>query len=171
MPRPAHPSAAWTGVHARRKTSDGEHVDKPNYFSVTVWGGAGENCARFLSKGRPVALDGRLEWREWQGQDGAKRESVEIVADSVQFLGSPDDAATSDTPEDEPDLEPVPAGVADGDDIPFEAKLAGRQTGVLRAHRRCSELYVITIKGGRANGKALPYVNRKGTWLYEWPEK
>src|ERR1700749_4445751 len=47
----------------------GEGADKPNYFSVTVWGAQGENCARFLSKGRPVALDGRLEWREWQGQD------------------------------------------------------------------------------------------------------
>ena len=44
----------------------GEWVDKPNYFSVTVWGAQGENCARFLSKGRPVAIDGRLEWREWQ---------------------------------------------------------------------------------------------------------
>ena len=73
--------------NTRRKDQSGEWMDKPNYFSVTVWGAQGENCARFLSKGRPVALDGRLEWREWQGQDGAKRESVEIVADSVQFLG------------------------------------------------------------------------------------
>ena len=80
--------------NTRRKDGpSGEWVDKPNYFSVTVWGAQGENCARFLSKGRPVAIDGRLEWREWQGQDGAKRESVEIVADAVQFLGGRDDAA------------------------------------------------------------------------------
>src|SRR4051794_9275954 len=76
----------------RKDQASGEWQDKPNYFSVTVWGAQGENCARFLSKGRPVALDGRLEWREWQGQDGAKRESVEIIADSVQFLGGRDGA-------------------------------------------------------------------------------
>ncbi len=58
----------------RKDQASGEWQDKPNYFEVTVWGAQGENCARFLSKGRPVALDGRLEWREWQGQDGAKRE-------------------------------------------------------------------------------------------------
>ena len=75
-----------------RRKDNGEWVDKPNYFSVTVWGAQGENCARFLSKGRPVCIDGRLEWREWQGQDGTKRESVEIVADAVQFLGGRDDA-------------------------------------------------------------------------------
>jgi single-strand DNA-binding protein len=74
--------------NTRRKGASGEWEDKPNYFDVTVWGAQGENCARYLSKGRPVAIDGRLEWREWQAQDGSKRESVEIVADSVQFLGS-----------------------------------------------------------------------------------
>ena len=70
-------------------------MDKANYFDVTVWGAQGENCARFLSKGRPVALNGRLEWREWQAQDGTKRQSVEIIADSVQFLGGRDDAPTA----------------------------------------------------------------------------
>ena len=78
--------------NSRRKDGNGEWVDKPNYFSVTVWGAQGENCARFLSKGRPVCIDGRLDWREWQAQDGSKRESVEIVAESVQFLGSRDDS-------------------------------------------------------------------------------
>src|SRR6478736_4219716 len=115
-----------------RRKENGEWVDKPNYFSVTVWGAQGENCARFLSKGRPVAIDGRLEWREWQGQDGAKRESVEIVADAVQFLGGRDDAAPagngfaprSDVPADTSDFAPPQTvggrggDVAD-DDIPF----------------------------------------------------
>ncbi|WP_372790721.1 single-stranded DNA-binding protein [Paraconexibacter sp.] len=73
--------------NTRRKDASGEWVDKPNYFDVTVWGAQGENCARYLSKGRGVAIDGRLEWREWQDQQGNKRQSVEIVADSVQFLG------------------------------------------------------------------------------------
>src|SRR5213595_3427091 len=74
--------------NTRRKDGSGEWVDKPNYFDVTVWGAQGENCATYLSKGRPVAVDGRLEWREWEAQDGSKRQAVEIVADTVQFLGS-----------------------------------------------------------------------------------
>src|SRR5437868_14682392 len=73
--------------NTRRKDASGEWVDKPNYFDVTVWGAQGENCATYLSKGRPVAVDGRLEWREWEDQQGNKRQSVEIVADTVQFLG------------------------------------------------------------------------------------
>ena len=52
----------------RKNNSTGEWEDKPNYFDVTVWGAQGENCARFLAKGRPVAIDGRLEWREWDGR-------------------------------------------------------------------------------------------------------
>jgi single-strand DNA-binding protein len=76
-------------VNTRRKDGQtGEWTEKPNYFDVTVWGNPGENCAQYLSKGRPVAIDGRLEWREWDAQDGTKRQAVEIIADSVQFLGS-----------------------------------------------------------------------------------
>ena len=53
----------------RKDQSTGEWVDKPNYFDVTVWGAQGENCAQYLSKGRPVAVDGRLEWREWEDKE------------------------------------------------------------------------------------------------------
>ena len=116
-------------VNSRRKDQSGEWVDKPNYFDVTVWGAQGENCATYLSKGRPVAVDGRLEWREWETQDGNKRQAVEIIADSVQFLGSRDGsggngngiAAQSDVPADTSDFESSePAAVGSGDDdIPF----------------------------------------------------
>ena len=76
-------------VNTRQKdSSTGEWGDKPNYFDVTVWGNQGESCAQYLSKGRPVGVDGRLDWREWEAQDGSKRQAVEIIADSVQFLGS-----------------------------------------------------------------------------------
>ena len=118
---PSGMSVCWLRIasNTRRKDSDGEWVDKPNYFSVTVWGAQGENCARFLSKGRPVAIDGRLEWREWEAQDGGKRESVEIVADAVQFLGGRDDAgsgngfaAHSDVPADKKDFAPAPPPAA-----------------------------------------------------------
>ena len=76
-------------VNRRYKdNASGEWVEKPNYFDIKVWGAQGENCATYLSKGRPVAIDGRLEWREWESQDGGKRSAVEVVADTVQFLGS-----------------------------------------------------------------------------------
>src|SRR5918995_2197157 len=76
-------------VNSRQKdAATGEWGEKPNYFDVTVWGNQGENCAKFLSKGRPVGIDGRLDWREWEAQDGTKRQAVEVIADSVQFLGS-----------------------------------------------------------------------------------
>src|SRR5436853_7913402 len=67
--------------------STGEWSEKPNYFDIKVWGAQGENCAQYLSKGRPVAVDGRLEWREWEAQDGTKRQAVQIIASTVQFLG------------------------------------------------------------------------------------
>jgi single-strand DNA-binding protein len=114
-------------VNSRRKEAD-QWVDKPNYFDVTVWGAQGENCAQYLAKGRPVAIDGRLNWREWEAQDGSKRQAVDIIADSVQFLGSRDGAqlnggepsAESDVPNDTSDFDRV--GVGSGgsdDDIPF----------------------------------------------------
>jgi single-strand DNA-binding protein len=116
-------------VNTRRKDASGQWGDKPNYFDVTVWGQQGENCATYLQKGRPVAIDGRLEWREWDASDGSgKRSAVEIVADTVQFLGGRGDdggngqrfTPESDVPADTADFAPAPAGpgVAD-DDIPF----------------------------------------------------
>ncbi|MEX2252674.1 MAG: single-stranded DNA-binding protein [Thermoleophilaceae bacterium] len=115
--------------NTRRKQGD-EWVDKPNYFDITVWGAQGENCATYLSKGRPVAVDGRLEWREWEDKDtGKTRQAVDIVADSVQFLGSRDSAENggsgqfkpqSDVPADTVDFDKAPAGAGTSDDdIPF----------------------------------------------------
>lgn len=76
-------------VNGRRKTAEGEWVDKPNFFNVTVWGKQGEMAAQYLSKGRPVAIDGRLEWEQWEAKDGTgKRSAVKIIADTVQFLNS-----------------------------------------------------------------------------------
>jgi single-strand DNA-binding protein len=115
-------------VNTRRKDpSSGEWTDKANYFDVTVWGAQGENCAQYLQKGRPVAVDGRLEWREWEDKAGNKRQSVDIIADSVQFLGSREGGENggrftpqSDVPADTGDFQqaPVSAGGSD-DDIPF----------------------------------------------------
>jgi len=118
-------------VNSRRKEGN-DWVDKPNFFDVTVWGAQGENCATYLSKGRPVAVEGRLDWREWEAKDGSgKRQAVSIVANSVQFLGSRDGSGggngngngfspSSDVPADTSDFEgsAAPSGGAD-DDIPF----------------------------------------------------
>ncbi len=119
--------------NGRRKNNEtGQWEDQPNYFDVTVWGQQGENCHRYLKKGRPVAVDGRLRWREWTTTEGQKRQAVDIIAETVQFLGGREDAGNgngfsssvpateSDVPIDTGDFEtaPVTAGAAD-DDIPF----------------------------------------------------
>src|ERR1041384_6287569 len=74
-------------VNSRRRDESGQWIDKPNYFSISVFGNQAESSAPYLSRGGPVAIAGRLGGRGWQAQDGSKRESVEIVAESVQFLG------------------------------------------------------------------------------------
>ncbi len=103
-----------------------EWTDAAYYFDVTVWGRTAENCAQYLAKGRPVGVQGKLTWREWDAQDGSKRQSVEIVADNIQFLGSRDggggggdgggqfvpQGATQSTDD-------FPAAAAADDDIPF----------------------------------------------------
>jgi single-strand DNA-binding protein len=114
-------------VNSRRK-QEGEWVDKPNYFDVTVFGAQGENCHEYLSKGRPVAIEGRLDWREWETEGGGKRQAVQIIANTVQFLNSKDGSSgggnngaqtTTEDFEPEPELAGVGAGGGSEDDIPF----------------------------------------------------
>lgn len=112
-------------VNDRRKQGD-EWVEKANFFDVTVWGAQAENCERYLSKGRPVAIDGRLDHQTWETPEGQKRSKVEVIAQSVQFLGSRESAgapvaagaASSDLDPDTSDFE-APPGASDDDDIPF----------------------------------------------------
>jgi single-strand DNA-binding protein len=123
-------------VNTRRKNgATGAWEEKPNYFRVTVFGAQGENCAQYLKKGRPVAIDGRLEWSQWE-REGQKRESIDIIADSVQFLAGGRDegagaqngngfssgvqATETDVPIDTGDFETAPVSAGAGeDDIPF----------------------------------------------------
>ena len=65
----------------------GEWTDYANYFDITVFGAQAERYAQWLTKGRQIAVDGRLRWRQWETQDGQKRSKVEVVADTVQFVG------------------------------------------------------------------------------------
>jgi single-strand DNA-binding protein len=126
-------------VNSRRKDGQsGQWVDKPNYFDVVVFGAQADNCATYLQRGRPVAVEGRLDWREWEAKDGSgKRQAVQIIANTVQFLGSRDGGGAppagngggqqqpytppqSDVPADESDFDSVPAGGGgQEDDIPF----------------------------------------------------
>jgi single-strand DNA-binding protein len=97
----------------RKDASTGEWADKPNYFDIVVWGAQGENCARYLTKGRPIAIDGHLDWREYDAPDGSRRQAVQIIADTVQFLGNPERATSDDAPT------PAVAHTTAVDDIPF----------------------------------------------------
>lgn len=78
-----------------RKDGDGDYVEKPNFFTVIVYGAQAETVHRYTSRGRRVGVDGRLQWREWETAEGLKRQAVEVVAGSVQFL----DGASSDRPD------------------------------------------------------------------------
>ena len=116
-------------VNSRRKDQSGNWVDKANYFNVTVWGAQGENAAKYLAKGRPVGVEGRLDWREWETEGGDRRQGVEIIASQVQFLGkAPEGDGGKEVPEEEvvsdrfggvDAAELAGVGAGGEDDIPF----------------------------------------------------
>lgn len=64
-------------------------TDSVSFIPIVVWGKAAENCKQYLTKGKMVAVDGRLDQRSWKAQDGSSRNIIEVVADRVEFLGSP----------------------------------------------------------------------------------
>ncbi len=91
---PAGTAVARFGIAVGGKPkTDGS--DSVSFFNVVVWGKSAENCSNFLSKGKQVALDGRLEQRSWVTQDGSKRSIVEIIAERVEFLGPPSGAKSA----------------------------------------------------------------------------
>ncbi|MGD0453999.1 MAG: single-stranded DNA-binding protein [Solirubrobacteraceae bacterium] len=118
--------------NSSRKDSDGELIERPNYFDVSVYGAPGESVSRYIHRGSRVAIDGRLEWREWETAEQERRQAVSIVADTVQFLDSPGergqlggtgeersgDGGTEDGDADGRELVGVGAGV-DEDDLVF----------------------------------------------------
>src|SRR5579871_1280022 len=72
-----------------RRDPDGGYQERPHFFNVAVFGTQGENVERYMRKGSRIALDGRLEWREWETDDHQRRQAVSVVAESVQFLDRP----------------------------------------------------------------------------------
>jgi single-strand DNA-binding protein len=83
------------GLAVNRVRSRSEEVD---FFNISAWRELGETIANYKKKGDPILLEGRLQYRTWEAQDGSKRSAIDIVADNVQFLGRPgdsDDGASS----------------------------------------------------------------------------
>jgi len=101
-------------VNRRYKSKTTNEVkEEVSFFDVVVFGKTGENCAEYLSKGRPVLVEGRLRQRSWE-TDGQKRSKVEILADNVQFLGSSPRGQAAEGAAPAP-----PVAEAPEDDIPF----------------------------------------------------
>jgi single-strand DNA-binding protein len=104
-----------------RRDPAGDFTERPNFFDVSVFGAAGESVANYMRRGGRVAIDGRLEWREWETAEQQKRQAVSIVADTVQFLDGPKDRSDGGDEEEDGDgggaegREPVGAAAHTGD--------------------------------------------------------
>jgi single-strand DNA-binding protein len=113
--------------NAARKTVDGDYAEKPNFFNVSVFGLAGESVHRYMSRGRRVAIDGHLDWHEWETAEGSKRQAVKIVAESVQFLdGRADQGGSGRSSDGEDSLGASPEDDSDID----EGELVGVGSGI-----------------------------------------
>ena len=96
-------------------TSDGERRDETEWFTVKAWRSLAEQCNQYLTKGRRVYVEGRLNSRSWQGQDGQNRFTNEITAERVLFLdGAGDQAVTGDQ-----GAPPPIAEEEDAEDLPW----------------------------------------------------
>jgi single-strand DNA-binding protein len=87
-------------INRRFKDKEGQQKDEVCYVNVVAWNKQAEVCNQYLQKGRPVFVEGRLQSRSWEAQDGTKRNVLEVRAERIQFLGSSQKAAdTQGAPE------------------------------------------------------------------------
>jgi single-strand DNA-binding protein len=93
----------------RTYSSDGERREETEWFRVVAWSKLAELVGQHLQKGRKVFVEGRLTTRSWEGQDGQKRYTTEVVANQVLFLDRPQGAGL-------PDM----GGDMEVDDVPFD---------------------------------------------------
>lgn len=107
-------SENWTG-------KDGQKQERTEWHRVVVWGRQAENCAKHLAKGRQVYVEGRLQTRSWEDPQGNKKYATEIVANTVQFLGSGTGAERGSTSSADGynDFGPEPSFDQSNDEIPF----------------------------------------------------
>ena len=92
----------------------GEKQERTEWHRIVVWGRMADACAKHLSKGRPVYVEGRLQTRKWDDKEGVTRYLTEIVAQHVQFLGSGGNGSRRDD-----DAPPPSDDFVDDSDIPF----------------------------------------------------
>ena len=79
----------------QRRFANAQGVREADFLTIVCWRQTAELCARYLSKGRKVAVEGSIQTRSYDAQDGTKRYVTEIIADNVEFLGSREDGARS----------------------------------------------------------------------------
>ena len=105
-------------TNERRKDKTGEMQDQTTWFRVTLWGRQAETASQYLTKGRPVYIEGRLRVEEWTDRDGKPRHTLEVNATDMQFIGGGrgDEAAFARPAASEPALEHAEPS---DDDIPF----------------------------------------------------
>jgi single-strand DNA-binding protein len=115
LPSGASVCSLRIACNSSRRDGDGAFVERPNFFDVSIYGTPAESVSNYTRKGSRVAIDGRLEWREWETSDQQRRQAVSIVADTVQFLDGPGEraAAGQDGAAGDPDL--VGVGVEEED--------------------------------------------------------
>jgi single-strand DNA-binding protein len=82
-------------IAVNRVRSKDEAVD---FFNVSAWRELGETIAQYKKKGDPILVEGRLQYRTWEGEDGTKRSAVDVVADNVQFLGRSQNSQSEEVP-------------------------------------------------------------------------
>jgi single-strand DNA-binding protein len=102
----------------------GEKKQETSFIRVVVWGRRAETCNEYLKKGSPVFLEGRLQSRSWEAQDGSKRSALEVIAQSVQFLPRASGAQkaveeAAEVSETEPAVQVSEAELAPDDEVPF----------------------------------------------------
>ncbi len=100
----------------RFSNKSGEREERTEWHRVVAWARTAELCAQYLSKGRAVYVEGRLQTREWEDKEGQKRRTTEVVAQTVQFLGSPRDGQQTSA---SPNPAGAPPSAPASDDIPF----------------------------------------------------
>lgn len=102
------------------KDRDGQRQERTEWHRVVVWGKQAELCGKYLTKGRQVYVEGRLQTRSWEDQQGQKRYTTEIVANAVQFLGGGAESSRNNAKDDfgPQDFGPEPKFDAD-EEIPF----------------------------------------------------
>jgi|SRR5450432_2115108 len=107
-------------TNERRKDKTGEMQDQTTWFRVTLWGRQAETASQYLSKGRPVYIEGRLRVEEWTDRDGKPRHTLEVHATDMQFIGggrNEEPPAERSAPSEQAS-EPQADFAAD-DDVPF----------------------------------------------------